>query len=200
MIGVEQIAWENPRGDQRVTIEGRAHVRGALLRPRAQRDLGAALGIVGCNANNQAGVPAGHRPRHQQRRRSSTRRTPGSPTSRATRRSAATSASTSRWESTSASAACSASGATCPTSSPSTAPATTRNGDGRVDPTNPTEANPAYRQAIDLPAALPRRGDEDLDPVRAGFDHVLGRRPARRTPCAQNRNASSAARSIDSTI
>jgi hypothetical protein len=26
MIGVEQIAWENPRGDQRVTIEARAHV------------------------------------------------------------------------------------------------------------------------------------------------------------------------------
>jgi len=26
MIGVEQIAWENPRGDQRVTIEGRAYV------------------------------------------------------------------------------------------------------------------------------------------------------------------------------
>jgi hypothetical protein len=27
MIGVEQIAWENPRGDQRVTIEARAHVQ-----------------------------------------------------------------------------------------------------------------------------------------------------------------------------
>ena len=26
MIGVEQIAWENPRGDQRVTIEARAFV------------------------------------------------------------------------------------------------------------------------------------------------------------------------------
>jgi hypothetical protein len=27
MIGVEQIAWQNPRGDQRVTIEARAHVQ-----------------------------------------------------------------------------------------------------------------------------------------------------------------------------
>ena len=27
MFGVEQIAWENPRGDQRVTIEARAHVQ-----------------------------------------------------------------------------------------------------------------------------------------------------------------------------
>ena len=31
MIGVEQIAWENPRGDQRVVIEARAHLEEHFL-------------------------------------------------------------------------------------------------------------------------------------------------------------------------
>jgi len=53
MIGVEQIAWENPRGDQRVTIEGRAHIDEHFF-GRGRSEIWEPLsGASGCNANNQ---------------------------------------------------------------------------------------------------------------------------------------------------
>ena len=59
MAGVEQIAWENPRGDQRVTIEARAFVvehfygrgRSEIWEPLA--------GSSQCNVNNQAACRPG---------------------------------------------------------------------------------------------------------------------------------------------
>jgi hypothetical protein len=50
-IGVEQIAWENPRGDQRVVIEARAHVEEHFF-GRGRSEIWEALsGNSGCNAN-----------------------------------------------------------------------------------------------------------------------------------------------------
>ena len=70
MIGVEQIAWENPRGDQRVTVEVRGARRGALLRAQPQRDLGAAVGPLGLHARTTRppavpGIDLDHRRRRR---------------------------------------------------------------------------------------------------------------------------------------
>ena len=57
-IGVEQIAWENPSGHQRVTVEMRATC-GALLRPQPERAVGAAVGLAaGCQATPRQLPPA----------------------------------------------------------------------------------------------------------------------------------------------
>jgi hypothetical protein len=53
MIGVEQIAWENPRGDQRVTIEARAHLQQHFF-GRGRSEIWEPLaGRSTCNANAQ---------------------------------------------------------------------------------------------------------------------------------------------------
>jgi hypothetical protein len=52
MIGVEQIAWENPRGDQRVTVEARAHVEQHFF-GRERSELWEPLsGSSACASNN----------------------------------------------------------------------------------------------------------------------------------------------------
>jgi len=59
VIGVEQIAWENPRGDQRVTFEARAFVEEHFF-GRGRSEIWEPLaGDSRCNANNQANCRAG---------------------------------------------------------------------------------------------------------------------------------------------
>jgi len=58
MIGVEQIAWENPRGDQRVTVEGRAHLEQHFF-GRGRSEMWEPLsGSSGCSEANQAACRA----------------------------------------------------------------------------------------------------------------------------------------------
>ena len=54
MIGVEQIAWENPRGDQRITIEGRVHVEEHFFGRERSEIWEALSGSSQCNVNNTA--------------------------------------------------------------------------------------------------------------------------------------------------
>ena len=62
VAGVEQIAWENPRGDQRVTIEARAFATEHFY-GRGRSEIWEPLaGSSQCNVNNEAALPAGHRP------------------------------------------------------------------------------------------------------------------------------------------
>ena len=93
MAGVEQIAWENPRGDQRVTIEA-ARVREEHFYGRGRSEIWEPLaGSSQCNVNN-AGRRAGRASTSSTPTttgRWSTRPTPASPTSRPTAPSAVTS-------------------------------------------------------------------------------------------------------------
>ena len=128
MIGVEQIAWENPRGDQRVTIEARAFVEEHFFGRERSEIWEPLSGASTCTTNtptdlpSRASISSTSSPKTTRR---SAPRTPASPTSTTTPPWAVTSASTSRSASTSGFAACSGSGATFPTSSPPTAPAST---------------------------------------------------------------------------
>ena len=67
MIGVEQIAWENPRGDQRVTIEARAFVEEHFYGRERSEISGAAGGIVDLQREHPRRLPPGHRSRHPMR-------------------------------------------------------------------------------------------------------------------------------------
>jgi len=59
VIGVEQIAWENPRGDQRVTVEGRAYVEQHFF-GRGRSEIWEPLaGSSACNASNPTACRAG---------------------------------------------------------------------------------------------------------------------------------------------
>jgi hypothetical protein len=54
MIGTEQIAWENPRGDQRVTVEGRVYVEEHFF-GRGRSEIWEPLsGDSRCNSSNTA--------------------------------------------------------------------------------------------------------------------------------------------------
>jgi hypothetical protein len=59
MIGVEQIAWENPRGDQRVTVEARAHVEQHFFGRERSEIWEPLSGDSRCNANSLANCRAG---------------------------------------------------------------------------------------------------------------------------------------------
>ena len=54
MIGVEQIAWENPRGDQRVTIEARAFIEEHFYGRERSEIWEPLAGKSTCNANTGA--------------------------------------------------------------------------------------------------------------------------------------------------
>jgi hypothetical protein len=59
LIGVEQIAWENPRGDQRVTIEARAHLTQHFF-GRGRSEIWEPLaGSSNCSENMQAACRPG---------------------------------------------------------------------------------------------------------------------------------------------
>jgi len=58
-IGVEQIAWENPRGDQRVTVEARGYVEQHFF-GRGRSEIWEPLaGSSACNVNNQTACRPG---------------------------------------------------------------------------------------------------------------------------------------------
>jgi hypothetical protein len=61
VLGVEHVAWENPRGDQRVTIEARAHVQQHFFGRQRSAIWEALAGDSRCNVNT-AGDPAICRP------------------------------------------------------------------------------------------------------------------------------------------
>jgi hypothetical protein len=59
LVGVEQIAWENPRGDQRVTIEARAHLTQHFF-GRGRSEIWEALaGRSSCSENMQSACRPG---------------------------------------------------------------------------------------------------------------------------------------------
>ena len=57
-IGVEQIAWENPRGDQRVTIEARGHAEEHFAGRGASELWEPLSGSPGCSTTGAAGATA----------------------------------------------------------------------------------------------------------------------------------------------
>jgi hypothetical protein len=59
IVGVEEIAWENPRGDQRITVEGRFHMEEHFFGRERSEIWEALAGSSGCNVNNQAACRPG---------------------------------------------------------------------------------------------------------------------------------------------
>ena len=59
MVGVEEIAWENPRGDQRITVEGRFHIEEHFFGRERSEIWEPLAGSSGCNVNNQAACRPG---------------------------------------------------------------------------------------------------------------------------------------------
>jgi hypothetical protein len=59
MAGVEQIAWENPRGDQRVTVEARAHLEQHFFGRERSEIWEPLSGDSRCSVNSPANCRAG---------------------------------------------------------------------------------------------------------------------------------------------
>ena len=196
MIGVEQIAWENPRGDQRVTIEARAFVEEHFYGRERSEIWEPLAGPSTCTTNTPTDCRPGIDLEYAK-----TARTPllHAPHPGITDIDSYATLGGDIGLNVQVGKYIRFRGlfgfrSDLPhfiTADGAGVDAGTK--DGRVNPMDPDEANPTYRQAIDLPGpTLSRRGDQDLEPVPAGLDDVLGR--------GQSRNSSSTARSIDSSI
>jgi hypothetical protein len=164
MIGVEQIAWENPRGDQRVTIEARAHVEQHFF-GRGRSEIWEPLaGGSSCNGN---GAPGCRPPKNDDPNMPGT---PGPAIDLDTDGDGVPD--TAHPGITDIERYGTIGGdfglnvqvgryirfrslfgfrSDLPHMITAAGSGVDADGDGRVDPANPMEANPAYRQAIDLP-------------------------------------------------